>query len=112
MTQRFSLYLDFLRFSAAMIVFLSHFAYPRFTDGTYSFIRDLNLGSDAVVFFFVLSGLVIAYTADTKDKTLKMGTQKLKSGTAYGYDNLKLSPWPFTVAPKVSVYKRAPLPSS
>ncbi len=71
MNQRFSLYLDFLRFMAAMIVFVSHFAYVRFTDGDYLIIRHLNLGSDAVVFFFVLSGLVISYTAEVKDKTLK-----------------------------------------
>ena len=71
MTNRFSVYLDFLRFAAAIIVFLSHYAYARFTDGYYLIIRELNLGSDAVVFFFVLSGLVIAYTTDVKDKTLK-----------------------------------------
>lgn len=71
MTPRFSIYLDFLRFLAAMIVFVSHFAYPRFTDGDYIIVREFNLGSDAVVFFFVLSGLVIGYTADVKDKTLK-----------------------------------------
>src|SRR5690606_31622744 len=71
MTRFFSLYLDALRFLAAMVVFVSHFAYPRFTDGDYMIIRDLNLGSDAVVFFFVLSGLVISYTVEVKDKTLK-----------------------------------------
>lgn len=70
MTRFFSLYLDALRFLAAMVVFVSHFAYPRFTDGDYMIIRDLNLGSDAVVFFFVLSGLVISYTVEVKDKTL------------------------------------------
>lgn len=71
MNQRFSVYLDLLRFLAAMLVFASHFAYPRFTDGAYIAVRDFNLGSDAVVFFFILSGLVIAYTTDVKDKTLK-----------------------------------------
>lgn len=71
MTRFFSLYLDALRFLAALVVFVSHFAYPRFTGGDYIIIRDLNLGSDAVVFFFVLSGLVISYTAEVKDKTLK-----------------------------------------
>lgn len=62
-------YLDFLRFGAAFVVLLSHFAYPRFTDGRYSFIRELNLGSDAVVLFFVLSGFVITFAATQKDKT-------------------------------------------
>lgn len=68
--RRFSLYLDVLRFGAAFVVLLSHFAYPRFTDGRYIAIRDLNLGSDAVVVFFVLSGLVIALTARNKDKSI------------------------------------------
>ncbi|HPF78036.1 MAG TPA: acyltransferase [Alphaproteobacteria bacterium] len=71
MTPRFSLYLDFMRFFAALVVFVSHFAYARFTDGDYLIIRELNLGSDAVVFFFVLSGLVISYTTEVKDKTLR-----------------------------------------
>ena len=70
MSTRFSLYLDLARFIAALIVFISHFAYARFTEGTYLIIREWNLGSDAVVFFFVLSGLVIAYTTEIKDKTL------------------------------------------
>ncbi|MDD9905251.1 MAG: acyltransferase [Rhodospirillaceae bacterium] len=69
MSPLFSLYLDALRFGAALIVLLSHFAYPRFTRGDYIAIREFNLGSDAVVFFFVLSGLVIAYTADSKDRS-------------------------------------------
>jgi len=69
-----SIYLDVLRFGAALVVLLSHFAYPRFTGGRYLFIRDLNLGSDAVVIFFVLSGLVIAFTARKKDKTLRRFT--------------------------------------
>ena len=30
-----------------------------------------NLGSDSVVIFFVLSGYVIAYTADQKDRTVR-----------------------------------------
>lgn len=71
MNFRFSLYLDLLRFLAAIAVFVSHFAYTRFTDGDYIILRELNIGSDAVVFFFVLSGLVIAYTAEVKDTTLK-----------------------------------------
>jgi len=65
-----SVYLDVLRFVAAFIVLLSHFAYPRYTNGRYLFIRELNLGSDAVVVFFVLSGMVITFTGTTKDKSL------------------------------------------
>ncbi|MBL8584165.1 MAG: acyltransferase [Rhizobiaceae bacterium] len=70
MNRAFSTYLDALRFLAALTVVLSHWAYERFTGGAFVGIRDYNLGSDAVVVFFVLSGLVIAYTAETKDRTL------------------------------------------
>ena len=69
MSRGFSTYLDALRALAALVVLLSHFAYSRFTDGHYLIIRDLNLGSDAVILFFVLSGFVIAYTRETKDHT-------------------------------------------
>ncbi len=69
MTRRFSLYLDGVRVVAAFVVLLSHWAYPRFTDGVFIAIRDFNLGSDAVVVFFVLSGLVIAYALEEKDRT-------------------------------------------
>lgn len=64
MTRSLSLWLDVLRVAATLIVVLSHFAYPRFTDGRYAILRDWNVGSDAVIVFFVLSGCVIAYAAD------------------------------------------------
>lgn len=71
MRRGFSSYLDILRFGAAFVVLLSHFAYPRFTEGRYLWVRELNLGSDAVVLFFVLSGVVIAFSAQHKDATLQ-----------------------------------------
>jgi peptidoglycan/LPS O-acetylase OafA/YrhL len=64
MTRGLSLWLDVLRVWATLVVVVSHVAYPRFTRGDYSIIRDLNLGSDAVIIFFVISGMVIAYAAD------------------------------------------------
>lgn len=67
MSPALSTYLNILRFFAALVVVLSHFAYPRFSDGAWLWLRDLNLGSDAVVVFFVLSGFVIALTAKRKD---------------------------------------------
>ena len=70
MSPALSIQLDAIRFLAAIVVLLSHWAYPRFTDGDYLVIRELNLGSDAVVLFFVLSGLVMAHAAATKDRTL------------------------------------------
>jgi peptidoglycan/LPS O-acetylase OafA/YrhL len=66
MTRGFSIYLDFLRFGAAFVVMLSHFAYPRYSEGRWLWVRDLNLGSDAVIVFFVMSGLVIALVAERK----------------------------------------------
>lgn len=69
MTRGLSLWLDALRVSATLIVVFSHVAYARFTRGDYQFVRDLNVGSDAVIVFFVISGLVIAFAAE-RDKTL------------------------------------------
>lgn len=68
MTRSFSAYLDGLRFGAAFVVILSHFAYPRFTEGRWLWIRELNLGSDAVIVFFVLSGLVISHAVHRKSE--------------------------------------------
>ncbi|MFK8066702.1 MAG: acyltransferase family protein [Gammaproteobacteria bacterium] len=74
MNKTYSLYLDLVRFGAAFAVFLSHFAFTRITGGSYSSIRELNLGSDAVILFFVLSGYVIAYVAETREKDLSSFT--------------------------------------
>ena len=68
MPPAFSRHLDLLRVLAALTVLLSHFAYPRFSRGDWLWVRELNLGSDAVVLFFVLSGLVISWTAAEKDR--------------------------------------------
>ncbi|MEZ5938208.1 MAG: acyltransferase [Hyphomonadaceae bacterium] len=70
MNRGFSLYLDFARVSAAIVVLFSHFAYPWASGGGLLWIRELNLGSDAVVLFFVLSGLVIAHTTTVKDRSI------------------------------------------
>ncbi|WP_288130671.1 acyltransferase [Microbulbifer sp.] len=59
----FSVYLHYLRFTAALVVLLSHFGYPRFSEGRWAWVREFNLGSDAVIVFFVLSGLLIAHVA-------------------------------------------------
>lgn len=63
MTRGLSIWLDALRVWATIVVVFSHVAYPRFTRGDYIFIRELNLGSDSVIVFFVISGMVIAYAA-------------------------------------------------
>lgn len=69
MKNGYSVWLDTLRVFATLVVVFSHLAYPRFSEGRYSWFRDLNFGSDAVIVFFVVSGSVIAYAAD-RDKTL------------------------------------------
>jgi len=69
MTRGLSLWLDALRVWATLVVVISHVAYPRFTRGDYTLVRDLNLGSDSVIVFFVISGMVIAYAA-SRDKAL------------------------------------------
>lgn len=57
MPKGFSLYLDAVRFLAAVAVFLSHVPYV--VDGMLW--QLAGLGHEAVVIFFVLSGFVIAY---------------------------------------------------
>lgn len=67
MNRTTSIYLDLVRFSAALVVVLTHLAYPRFSGGLLLPLR--TYGNDAVMIFFVLSGYVIAYTA-TRDREL------------------------------------------
>jgi peptidoglycan/LPS O-acetylase OafA/YrhL len=56
MTRQLSLYLDLLRFLAAFAVYISHASY--FAKAKVPFVGDF--GSEAVIVFFVLSGLLIA----------------------------------------------------
>ena len=57
-----SLYLDLVRFGAALVVFLGHLSSPAFTGG---FLAPLAAWlSAAVMVFFVLSGFVIAHVTD------------------------------------------------
>lgn len=72
MQKSLSIYLDAVRFLAAMTVLVSHLVYPRWTGGVFpenimEFFR--GSGDDAVAVFFVLSGFIIAFTAETKDRT-------------------------------------------
>ncbi len=64
-----SLYLDLVRFTAALVVFGAHFALQRLGGG---FLWQLNdYGHEAVTVFFVLSGYVIAYASDTRETTVR-----------------------------------------
>jgi peptidoglycan/LPS O-acetylase OafA/YrhL len=64
-----SLYLDLVRFSAAVLVVLTHLAYTRFSGGMLTPLR--TYGNDAVMIFFVLSGYVIAYTVAQRDRDFR-----------------------------------------
>lgn len=71
MNRSISIYLDLIRFLAAVVVFFVHANYERFTSNL-PFVSGLkDYGNDAVMVFFVLSGFVIAYVADQKEKTPK-----------------------------------------
>ncbi|MEJ6394027.1 acyltransferase [Gymnodinialimonas sp. 2305UL16-5] len=67
MIRGFSLWLDALRALAALTVLAGHMAHIRFTGGEFYFLREINIASDAVIVFFVLSGVVIAYAAGRDD---------------------------------------------
>jgi len=69
MSKSFSIYLDLMRFLAAVFVVLSHFVQMNVIQGQYAFFTP-ELGRDAVILFFVLSGYVIAYTTDYKKPSL------------------------------------------
>ncbi len=72
MNTSLSIYLDLARFLAAATVFFIHANYDRFTGGGLPMLSWLkDLGNDAVMVFFVLSGFVIAYVSDKKEKTLR-----------------------------------------
>lgn len=65
MNKQFSIYLDLIRFIAAMLVFASHV--PGHAGG---YLWQLSgFGHEAVVVFFVLSGFVISYVVFDKNET-------------------------------------------
>ncbi len=68
MNRGLSLYLDLLRFAAALVVVATHLAYAELSGGMLQYWR--LLGNDAVMVFFVLSGFVIAHVAHEKETTL------------------------------------------
>ena len=65
-----SLYLDLIRFLAAMMVFLSHASSSQWTGGILWQIRPY--GGEAVVVFFVLSGFVIAYATEERERSARV----------------------------------------
>ena len=71
MHRNLSIYLDLVRFLAAMLVFVVHATYQRFTGGLPVFWHFAHLGNDAVMAFFVLSGFVIAHVVATKERSIE-----------------------------------------
>jgi len=68
--KHFSCYLDASRFCAACLVVLDHIAqYGMLGSGLLKWTPEL--GRFAVIFFFLLSGYVIAYSSSTKHQTLR-----------------------------------------
>src|SRR5438552_16427620 len=68
MTNALSLYLDALRFGAALAVFVSHYATGRISGGLF---WQFDGGRTAVLVFFVLSGFVIAWVSETRERILE-----------------------------------------
>src|SRR5580693_6908813 len=67
LTPAFSLYLDFLRAGAAITVAFFHANEGMIAGGWLNF----PWGQDAVMVFFVLSGFLIAYVSDTKERDVR-----------------------------------------
>ena len=66
----FSLYLDAARFAAAAMVVIAHLLMLNLIDGSARrFVPDL--GREAVIVFFVLSGFVIKYSVDQKHASVR-----------------------------------------
>jgi peptidoglycan/LPS O-acetylase OafA/YrhL len=61
-----SVYLDLVRYCAALVVFVGHAAGRPWTGGLFWQIGPY--GQTAVIVFFVLSGFVIAYVANTRER--------------------------------------------
>ena len=67
MPHAYSLYLDMVRFLAAVAVFLDHISSYPFTKNVFWY-RLGSYGGVAVMIFFVLSGYVIAYVTSTRER--------------------------------------------
>lgn len=71
MSPALSCYLDGMRLLAAMLVYLSHANASWLTGNLPVLWRISNLGNEAVMMFFVLSGFVIAFVTDKKEHTAR-----------------------------------------
>tara|TARA_R110002072_G_scaffold50294_2_gene135690 strand:- start:28111 stop:29193 length:1083 start_codon:yes stop_codon:yes gene_type:complete len=74
MNKQLSIYLDFIRLTAGLLVFISHV--PGFAGGWLW--QFAGMGHEAVVVFFVLSGFVISYVVyERKEGALKYTVSRL-----------------------------------
>jgi peptidoglycan/LPS O-acetylase OafA/YrhL len=69
LTPGFSLSLDLIRFWAALVVLFSHFTIQRISGGLFWQFNIIPFGHHAVIFFFVLSGLLMAYIVQGRENT-------------------------------------------
>jgi peptidoglycan/LPS O-acetylase OafA/YrhL len=67
LTKETSLYLDVLRFVAAMVVFLGHVSGSRFTGGLLWQLGPFS--GEAITVFFARSGFAIGYVTDHRERT-------------------------------------------
>lgn len=70
MDKAFSLYLDTVRFLAAVLVVVAHYLQLNVVAGESALLIP-DLGREAVIAFFVLSGFVIAYVTDSREQSLR-----------------------------------------
>lgn len=68
MNKPFSLYLDLVRFIAAVLVVAAHYLQHGIVGGNLAILMP-DFGREAVIVFFVLSGFVIAYTTEQKKQS-------------------------------------------
>ena len=90
MNRPFSVYLDLVRFGAACLVYLWH-------SNMRLLVTDVlpasNYGHSSVIVFFVLSGFVIAFVTDTKEKTwVEYGASRLSRVYSVVLPTLLLTP--------------------
>jgi len=66
MNRETSIYLDLIRFTAAMFVFLTHAGWQQISGGL---LWQADYGREAVDVFFVLSGFVIGHVVETRERS-------------------------------------------
>jgi len=71
MNKPLSIYLNMLRAASAILVVLSHLSQGRLASAPFAAFHNWELGHDAVIVFFVLSGYVVGFSAEHKKKSAR-----------------------------------------